>query len=72
MGIFCLLGGPIANRIGLKYTLTLGAVGYPVYSYDYIFRLWYRSMGPSANEEIGRAYMLIIDMELFGLFFSGL
>ncbi|KAM0171203.1 hypothetical protein ACHAPF_008348 [Botrytis cinerea] len=32
MGIFCVLGGPIANRIGLKYTLTLGAVGYPVYS----------------------------------------
>lgn len=32
MGIFCLLGGPIANRIGLKYTLLLGAVGYPVYS----------------------------------------
>ncbi|KAF7892085.1 hypothetical protein EAF00_008387 [Botryotinia globosa] len=32
MGIFCVLGGPIANRIALKYTLTLGAVGYPVYS----------------------------------------
>jgi MFS family permease len=32
MGIFCLLGGPIANRIGLKYTLLLGAVGYPIYS----------------------------------------
>jgi MFS family permease len=32
VGIFCLLGGPIANRIGLSYTLLLGAVGYPIYS----------------------------------------
>ncbi|CAD0092195.1 unnamed protein product [Aureobasidium vineae] len=32
MGFFCLFGGPIANRIGLKWTLILGAVGYPVYS----------------------------------------
>lgn len=32
MGFLCLFGGPIANRIGLKYTLILGAVGYPIYS----------------------------------------
>ncbi|KAK5119378.1 hypothetical protein LTR85_007734 [Meristemomyces frigidus] len=32
MGFLCLLGGPIANRVGLKYTLIGGAVGYPVYS----------------------------------------
>jgi len=32
VGIVCLLGGPISNRISLKYTLLLGAVGYPVYS----------------------------------------
>lgn len=32
MGFLCLFGGPIANRIGLKYTLLLGAVGYPLYS----------------------------------------
>lgn len=32
LGIFCLFGGPVANRIGLKWTLLLGAVGYPVYS----------------------------------------
>ncbi|KAJ9484862.1 hypothetical protein VN97_g8509 [Penicillium thymicola] len=32
MGILCLFGGPIANRIGLRWTLMLGAVGYPVYS----------------------------------------
>ncbi|KAJ5198590.1 uncharacterized protein N7498_007707 [Penicillium cinerascens] len=32
MGILCLFGGPIANRIGLNWTLLLGAIGYPVYS----------------------------------------
>ena len=32
MGFFCLFGGPISNRIGLKTTLVLGAVGYPIYS----------------------------------------
>lgn len=32
MGFFCLFGGPIANRIGLTYTLLLGAVGYPIYA----------------------------------------
>ncbi|KAJ5343001.1 hypothetical protein MYU51_016131 [Penicillium brevicompactum] len=32
MGLLCLFGGPIANRIGLNWTLMLGAVGYPVYS----------------------------------------
>ncbi|EED17136.1 conserved hypothetical protein [Talaromyces stipitatus ATCC 10500] len=32
MGIFCLFGAPIANRIGLKWTLLLGAIGYPIYS----------------------------------------
>lgn len=30
---FCLFGGPLSNRIGLNWTLLLGAVGYPVYSY---------------------------------------
>ncbi|KAL3419878.1 DUF895 domain membrane protein [Phlyctema vagabunda] len=32
MGFLCLFGGPIANRIGLRYTLLLGAAGYPLYS----------------------------------------
>ncbi|KAL2001139.1 hypothetical protein VTN02DRAFT_2185 [Thermoascus thermophilus] len=32
MGFLCLFGGPISNRIGLSWTLFLGAVGYPVYS----------------------------------------
>ena len=32
MGLLCLFGAPIANRIGLSWTLFFGAVGYPVYS----------------------------------------
>lgn len=32
MGVLCLIGGPVANRIGLSWTLLLGAVGYPIYS----------------------------------------
>lgn len=32
MGFLCLFGGPIANRIGLAWTLVLGAAGYPIYS----------------------------------------
>jgi hypothetical protein len=32
MGVFCLLGATVANYIGLAGTLTLGAVGYPLYS----------------------------------------
>ncbi|BDD61642.1 hypothetical protein MAP00_006680 [Monascus purpureus] len=32
MGFFCIFGAPLANRIGLKWTLLLGAAGYPVYS----------------------------------------
>lgn len=32
MGITCLLGGPVANRIGFTWTLVLGAIGFPVYS----------------------------------------
>lgn len=32
MALLCLFGGPVANRIGLAWTLFLGAVGYPIYS----------------------------------------
>ncbi|RMD42342.1 hypothetical protein DV735_g2795, partial [Chaetothyriales sp. CBS 134920] len=32
MGFLCLFGGPISNRIGLRWTLFLGAIGYPIYS----------------------------------------
>ena len=33
VGILCVFGGPIANRIGMNWTLLLGAVGYPIYSW---------------------------------------
>lgn len=36
VGFFCLFGGPISNRIGLNWTLLLGAVGYPVYSHVFL------------------------------------
>ncbi|KAJ5966290.1 hypothetical protein N7481_013004 [Penicillium waksmanii] len=32
MGFLCLFGGPIANRIGMNWTLLLGVIGYPIYS----------------------------------------
>lgn len=32
VGFLCVFGGPIANRIGMNWTLLLGAVGYPIYS----------------------------------------
>ncbi|KAI0478036.1 MFS general substrate transporter [Xylaria cf. heliscus] len=32
LGFLCIFGAPIANRIGLKWTLFLGTVGYPIYS----------------------------------------
>ncbi|KAJ6021928.1 hypothetical protein N7540_007432 [Penicillium herquei] len=32
MGFLCVFGGPIANRIGMNWTLLLGAIGYPIYS----------------------------------------
>ncbi|KAL1968636.1 hypothetical protein VTN77DRAFT_1462 [Rasamsonia byssochlamydoides] len=32
MGFLCLFGGPIANRIGLTWTLVLSTLGYPIYS----------------------------------------
>ncbi|CAG7959668.1 unnamed protein product [Penicillium salamii] len=42
MGLLCLFGGPIANRIGLNWTLMLGAVGYPLYSYG---NVWFVLLG---------------------------
>ncbi|KAA8564084.1 hypothetical protein EYC84_012071 [Monilinia fructicola] len=56
MGIFCLLGGPIANRIGLKYTLTLGAVGYPVYS-----------AGLYANNRYGTVWLVLFGAVTCGI-----
>ncbi|TGO62282.1 hypothetical protein BOTNAR_0116g00190 [Botryotinia narcissicola] len=56
MGIFCVLGGPIANRIGLKYTLTLGAVGYPVYS-----------AGLYANNRYGTVWLILVGAVTCGI-----
>ncbi|KAF7881990.1 uncharacterized protein EAF01_011770 [Botrytis porri] len=56
MGIFCVLGGPIANRIGLKYTLTLGAVGYPVYS-----------AGLYANNRYGNVWLVLVGAVTCGI-----
>lgn len=53
MGIFCLLGAPIANRIGLKWALILGATGYPLYSAglytnDRFGNIWFVLVGSAA------------------------
>ncbi|KAG2174236.1 hypothetical protein INT43_004257 [Umbelopsis isabellina] len=32
MGFFCLFGSVVSSKIGLKWTLVLGTIGYPVYS----------------------------------------
>lgn len=32
MGVFCVFGSVISTKIGLKWTLVLGTVGYPIYS----------------------------------------
>ncbi|KAK7430499.1 hypothetical protein QQZ08_003018 [Neonectria magnoliae] len=49
MGFFCLFGGPIANRIGLSWTLFLGAVGYPVYS-----------AGLYCNNRFGNVWLVLV------------
>lgn len=49
MGFLCLFGGPIANRIGLNWTLCLGAVGYPIYS-----------AGLYANNRFGTVWLVLV------------
>ncbi|KAN0119159.1 MFS general substrate transporter [Hyaloscypha variabilis] len=49
MGIFCLLGGPIANRIGLNWTLFLGAAGYPIYA-----------AGLYTNNRFGNVWLVLV------------
>ncbi|KAI1097209.1 MFS general substrate transporter [Jackrogersella minutella] len=49
MGVLCLVGAPLANRIGLPRTLLLGAVGYPVYS-----------AGLYANNRFGNEWLVLV------------
>ncbi|KAI1505115.1 major facilitator superfamily domain-containing protein [Biscogniauxia marginata] len=49
MGFLCLFGAPIANRIGLNWTLFLGAIGYPVYS-----------AGLYANNRFGNEWFVLV------------
>ena len=56
MGILCLIGGPIANRIGLSWTLFLGAVGYPVYS-----------AGLYTNNRFGNVWLVLVGAVACGL-----
>ncbi|KAF4462464.1 duf895 domain membrane protein [Fusarium albosuccineum] len=56
MGILCLFGGPIANRIGLSWTLCLGAVGYPIYS-----------AGLYVNNRYGNEWLVLVGAVTCGL-----
>ena len=56
MGFFCLFGGPIANRIGLKWTLLLGAVGYPIYS-----------AGLYTNNRFGTIWLVLVGSAACGI-----
>ncbi|PHH61337.1 hypothetical protein CDD81_471 [Ophiocordyceps australis] len=56
MGLLCILGGPIANRIGLARTLFFGAVGYPVYS-----------AGLYANNRSGNVWLVLVGAAACGV-----
>ncbi|KAF2223292.1 major facilitator superfamily domain-containing protein [Elsinoe ampelina] len=56
MAIFCLLGGPIANRIGLERTLALGAIGYPLYS-----------AGLYTNNRFGNVWLVLVGAATCGI-----
>lgn len=56
MGIFCIIGAPIANRIGLKWTLVLGAVGYPIYS-----------AGLYTNDRFGNVWFVLVGSAACGI-----
>jgi MFS family permease len=56
MGIFCIIGAPIANRIGLKWTLFIGAVGYPVYS-----------AGLYTNDRFGNVWFVLVGSAACGI-----
>ena len=56
MGIFCLLGGPIANRIGLSWTLFFGAAGFPVYA-----------AGLYTNNRFGNVWLVLVGAVFCGV-----
>jgi MFS family permease len=56
MGFLCLFGGPISNRIGLGWTLFLGAVGYPVYS-----------AGLYVNNRYGNVWLVLVGAAACGV-----
>ncbi|KAF1962374.1 major facilitator superfamily transporter [Byssothecium circinans] len=56
MGLLCLFGGPIANRIGLANTLLLGAVGYPIYS-----------AGLYVNNRYGNVWLVLVGAVACGI-----
>ncbi|KAJ5570606.1 DUF895 domain membrane protein [Penicillium hispanicum] len=56
MGIFCLVGAPIANRIGLKWALLIGAVGYPLYS-----------AGLYTNDRFGNVWFVLVGSAACGI-----
>ncbi|KAI0598377.1 major facilitator superfamily domain-containing protein [Biscogniauxia sp. FL1348] len=56
MGFLCLFGAPIANRIGLNWTLFLGAIGYPVYS-----------AGLYTNNRFGNEWFVLVGAVACGL-----
>ncbi|KAI2628441.1 MFS general substrate transporter [Xylaria nigripes] len=60
LGIMCIFGAPIANRIGLNWTLFLGAIGYPVYS-----------AGLYLNNRYGVVWLVLVGAVLCG-FSAGL
>lgn len=56
MGFLCLFGGPIANTIELKWTLFLGAIGYPVYS-----------AGLYCNNRYGNVWLVLVGATTCGI-----
>ncbi|KAI2889387.1 hypothetical protein CBS63078_10223 [Aspergillus niger] len=56
MGIFCIFGAPIANRIGLKWALLLGAAGYPVYA-----------AGLYTNNRFGNVWLVLVGAVACGI-----
>ncbi|KAI1436345.1 hypothetical protein GGR50DRAFT_241967 [Xylaria sp. CBS 124048] len=60
LGFMCIGGAPIANRIGLNWTLFLGTIGYPVYS-----------AGLYLNNRYGNVWLVLVGSVLCG-FSAGL